>query len=127
MRHRKIAVSLAVIGAVAAPFITGTAKMRPVSETCVPITEDEEKRLTDYLKEENYCVGPKFENNFAARYVCREDLKTLYRSAKYEAYPSLLKYLAANALAIIAGFVSIFGLAMLLPALFRRYWKWLNT
>jgi hypothetical protein len=40
---------------------------------------------------------------------------------------SILKYLAINAVAATAGFVIIYGLTFLLPALARRYWRWLNT
>jgi hypothetical protein len=36
-------------------------------------------------------------------------------------------YLAINAVAATAGFVIIYGLTFLLPALARRYWRWLNT
>jgi hypothetical protein len=40
---------------------------------------------------------------------------------------SILMYLAINAVAATAGFVIIYGLTFLLPALARRYWRWLNT
>lgn len=39
----------------------------------------------------------------------------------------LPKYLAMNAAVALAGFAGAFGLAMALPLIFRRYWKWLNS
>jgi hypothetical protein len=40
---------------------------------------------------------------------------------------SLPKYLAINAAVAVAGFVSVFCLSFLFPAIVRRYWRWLNT
>jgi len=40
---------------------------------------------------------------------------------------SLSEYLALNAAAVAIGFAGVFGLSYLLPALARRYWRWLNT
>jgi hypothetical protein len=41
--------------------------------------------------------------------------------------PAIPLYLALNAAVAIVAFVLIFGLTYLLPALVRRYWRWLNT
>jgi len=43
------------------------------------------------------------------------------------AYPSTSKYLGINATAAAVGFVIIYCLTFLLPALARRYWRWLKT
>jgi hypothetical protein len=40
---------------------------------------------------------------------------------------SLSEYLTLNAAAVAIGFAAVFGLLYLLPALARRYRRWLNT
>jgi hypothetical protein len=51
----------------------------------------------------------------------------LLKNGEYYSYFSLPRYVAKNVAAAVAGFVIIFVLAMLLPALARRYWRWLKT
>ena len=41
--------------------------------------------------------------------------------------PSMTIYLLMNAAVAVASFGIIFGLTYLLPAVARRYWRWLNT
>src|SRR5262249_34530942 len=53
MNQRKLAISLAVIGAIAAPFAFRIYKMRPVSEMFVPYTAQEKERVAAYFKEVN--------------------------------------------------------------------------
>jgi trehalose 6-phosphate synthase/phosphatase len=56
------------------------------------------------------------------------------QGGRYGGYPQLPKYLALNGGVAATTFVSIFGLAFLIPMLvrgfaflIRRYWKWLNA
>jgi len=41
MKQWKVAISLAILGAIAAPFVTHTVRMRPTTETWIPLTQDE--------------------------------------------------------------------------------------
>jgi hypothetical protein len=58
---------------------------------------------------------------------CRYFQKTLKEGGYYMYGPAIPLYLALNAAVAIVAFVLIFGLTYLLPALVRRYWRWLNT
>jgi hypothetical protein len=74
MKQRKIAISLAIVGAIAAAFIFGTSKMRPTSENWVPITAEENASIAAYLKETNNC---QVLSDRVARSVARlKELKT---------------------------------------------------
>jgi len=123
MRQWKIASSLAIIGALAAPFAFRTYNAPwPMAETWVPL----------YVGEREDIVRRAWPNNCdelegLSPVICRMDQRKLKEGGIYLQRPSLLLYLARNAAAALAGFVLIFGLTFLLPALIRRYWKWLNT
>jgi hypothetical protein len=133
MKQRKIAISLAIVGAIAAPFAFKTWKVRPTSEVSVPLTADEKQRISGYLEKTKNCetlMGQPGEdrlNVFARTYICERDRESLQRGAEVNEYPSLPKYLAINLAAAIAAFVGVFGLTFLIPAIVRRYWLWLNT
>ncbi len=58
---------------------------------------------------------------------CLGKIQDLKRGGEEQAYNSTPMYLAINAGAVAAGFGIIYSLAFLLPALARRYWRWLNT
>jgi hypothetical protein len=118
MKQRKIAISLAVIGAIAAPFVTGAWKMTPKSFT--PLSAEREKKLTAYIEKTKNCATA--EDQF---YCENWPRKALRDGGEFEF--SEPKYLALNLATALAGFVVIFGLAYLLPAIGRRYWRWLNT
>jgi hypothetical protein len=123
MRQWKIAISLAVIGAVAAPFAFGTYEAEPTSQTWIPITEEIREKVVANLKSNNDCQG--LVN--PALGSCRFEQKAVKEGGVYGEEPSTPLYLVLNAAAAIAGFVLTFGLTFLLPALVRRYWRWLNT
>jgi hypothetical protein len=66
-------------------------------------------------------------NDYLRDLSCRMDRDRLNDGGSLESHPSALKYTAANFAVALGGFFSIFGLTFLLPALIRRYRKWLNT
>ena len=53
MKQRKIAFSLAVLGAIAAPFVFRTYKMDPVLWRVVPYTTEEKEKAAAYVA--NHC------------------------------------------------------------------------
>jgi hypothetical protein len=121
VKQRKIAISLAVVGALAAPFVTGAWEMTPTSFK--PLSADEEKRFTAYMEETKNCQTLRD----LERFECETGgTPQALRDGGYFVF-SEPKYLALNLFAVFAGFVVVFGLVYLLPALVRRYWRWLNT
>ena len=126
MRQWKIAISLAIVGVVAAPFVFGTWKVRPRSEVLVPLTAEEKERITAYMERTENCEKG-IERSRLARFMCEQDQEDLQRGAKSQSYLSVPKYLAINIAAALIASVGIYGLVFLVPALVRRYWKWLNT
>lgn len=119
-RHRKIALSLAVLGATAAPFVFGTYKAKPIYVVQVPLT-DQIRDLRRYFV---------YECKRQRRVYCEEDIER----AAYERRLDLPKYLALNGGVAVTMFASVFALALLIPlmirgcaSLARRYWDWLNA
>jgi hypothetical protein len=53
--------------------------------------------------------------------------KYLDEGGFYAPEPSVVFYLLLNAAVAAASFGATFALTYLLPALIRRYWKWLNA
>jgi hypothetical protein len=55
MKQRKVAISLAIVGAIAAPFVTHTVTMHPTTETWVPLTQDEKERIAAEMSKTSNC------------------------------------------------------------------------
>ena len=142
MNQRKLALSLAVVAAIATPFASGTYKLRPTSEGIIPFSKEAEANLRAVLAETNNC-----QTNLESVYqiirpiyladafkLCMHYREELQAGGVSGYRFSLSQYLAINAAAAAAAFAAIFGLSYLLPALAglgaalgRRYWRWLNT
>jgi len=141
LRQWKIALSLAVVGALAAPFVFRTYKERPISAAFVqPLTAKEKKERADYL-ETNDCVAS-FDASTDERFSCVVETeifkktiqKELETGKRAEWHADLPMYLVINVVTAAATAVSIFGLAYLIPMLIRgvislarRYWRWLKA
>jgi len=141
MRQWKIALSLAVVGALAAPFAFRTYNVRTVSTVwVVPLTEKDKEQRKNYLDTKDCAY---FEVSSDERLSClgteRETFKRiieeeLERGKRAEFHADLAKDLALNVLIAAATGYILFLLAYLIPMLFqgiaslaRRYWKWLNA
>ena len=130
MKQRKIAISLAVIGAIAAPFVFHTYKAQPTGNVWKPLTAEDKVEQGAWVKSTNNCQT--FEGGITATDAtavrgCRYWQKTLEEGGRYGPGPSAPLYLALNAAVAAVAFAVIFALTYLLPALARRYWRWLNT
>ena len=130
-RPRKIALSLAIVGALASPFAFGTYKARPTYSVWVSLTAQERANRSAYLQSNNCRIGT---GDVVTRIVCSEYREEYENGGKYNYYPSLPTYLALNASVAVATFLSTFVLAFLIPMLVRgiallvrRYWRWLNA
>jgi len=134
MKHWKIAISLAILGAIAAPFITRTVTMEPTTESWVALTQDEKERISAELSETSNCrtlseqfdakknMGNKpsvedFMDAISRDSICRDQLKSLELGGHAESHPSLLKYAAFNLASALAGSGIVFGIAMV------GYWR----
>jgi hypothetical protein len=150
VKQRKITISLAVVGAIAAPFVFDTYSEWPMTYGLVPLTAQEKTTIAAELKETNNCqtyhdrseqfmrgakglppdkVTEMFlrNNDFLREGSCKEGQRRLEAGGDFKEHPDTLKYLAINAATAGSAFVVIYGLAYLLPAIARRYWRWLNT
>ena len=125
VRRWKIAILVAVVGAITAPFVFGTWKMQPMSETWVPLTADQKANLGTYMQSTENCRI--FEAAFWDKVLCDMELEKLRAGGEYQyLYLSASKYLAVNFATALGAFISVFGLTFLLPDLFRRYRLWLR-
>ena len=130
-RQWKIALSLAIVGALAAPFIFRTYKAHPTYSVWVPLTAQERENLARSLKNSNYC---KREISVVVDFICYHEKERFELGGEYKYYPDSAKYLTVNAAAATLAFSVVFSLAFLIPMLVRgfalltrRYWKWLNA
>jgi hypothetical protein len=128
MKQRKIAISLAVVGAIAAPFVFHTYKARPIANNVwTPMSDDVKELFSANVK-----ICQTFENlghviHESLLEGCRFQQKALEEGGYYARGRSKPLYLALNAAVAVSAFVVIFGLSYLLPALARRYWRWIKT
>jgi hypothetical protein len=130
MKQRKIAISLAVVAAVAVPFVFHTYKEGPTGKVWVSLTTENRKLYTARLMETNNCQTLEDYGRADVRNLlesCRLQQKALEAGGYYVSGRSMPVYLTLNAAVAAVAFVVIFGLTYLLPALARRYWRWLNT
>src|SRR4030095_1592217 len=144
MKQWKVGLSLAILGAIAAPFVTHTVRMRPTTETWMPLTQDEKERISAEMSKTSNCrtlreqfdakksmgIRPSVEDFMDAisqDSICRDQLKSLELGGYVESHPSLFKYVVFNLASALAGFGIVFGAAMVIPFLVQRYWRRLNT
>jgi hypothetical protein len=129
MKQRKIAISLAVVGAIAAPFVFEPYKAEPEGTIWEPLTVEDKDEMGAFVKSTNNCQT--FPDGVTASPTavqgCRYWQKALEEGGRYGPGPSAPLYLALNAAVAVVAFAVIFALTYLLPALARRYWRWLNT
>jgi hypothetical protein len=154
LRRWKIALSLAVVGALAAPFAFRTYKAHPT--VWVPLTAKDKEERANYLDTDD-CES--FEDHFFDQRYERSDCDMLKREGlstlnfkirlgeelatgeRDTFHTDLPKYWMVNVGTAAATAVSLFGLAYLIPMLIRgvaflargiaflarRYWRWLNA
>jgi hypothetical protein len=150
LRQWKIALSLAVVGALAAPFAFGTYEAQPTYSVWVPLTAQEKENLANFLRTDDCKFLGKADqilcSIFPGAEIQKEPIRReLERGARETSHADLPKYWMMNvgiAAATAAGLFSltflipmlIRGIAFLIPMLIRgvaflarRYWRWLNA
>lgn len=139
MKLWKVAFSLGIIGAIIAPFASGTWKLHPRTDVWVPFTANEKANLAAYLEKTNSCQTPSARldelkklgatasfADVSDAMGCRLSLQHLNDGGEFRSHPSALKYAAANIAVALAGFLSLFLIALFAPPIAIRYWRWLN-
>jgi hypothetical protein len=126
--------ALLVIAAIAAPFVAGTSDPRANAQEWIALTAEHRSAIVAKLESSKNCRY--FETQVEARDVlglnvdskdiddamqCHRDQDALRDGGEMRAAFSLSRYLAVNGAIGLAGALAMFGLAMMLPALFRRY------
>lgn len=134
MRPSRTAVGLAIMIAISAPFVAGTSKPRANAQSWVALTAEQRAEIAAKLESSKNCRY--FETQVEARDVlglkvdskdiedamaCHRDQDALRDGGVMRPGFSLPRYLAVNAAVAIASALGVLGLAMMLPALFRRY------
>ena len=128
MKQRKIAISLAVLGAIAAPFVFHTYKARPMADNVwTPLSDDAKEFFSWNIKICQMFKDLGHADIHESLFGCRAQQKALEEGGYYGRGRSKPLYLALNAAVAVSAFVVIFGLSYLLPALARRYWRWIKT
>jgi hypothetical protein len=141
MKQWKLALSLAMVAAVAAPFVTRTFRADPRTAIWVPLTPEQKIQFARIVEQTNNCRAPnlieeKDKDIFDVdpELSCAYRLNALKEGGVREFRFSTSEYLAMNSVVTLGAFVVVFGLVMVIPAVFRagrkvgqRYWHWLNT
>jgi hypothetical protein len=116
----KVAISLAIVGALAAPFILGTWKLRPTE--WVPFTEEQRQEI------ENRVNSCKDISDKGERFFCEYfNSNWLKEGGEYVNNLDSFKYWIINLVVALVMFVGIFGLSIVILKIALRYWGWLKT
>ncbi len=129
----KIALGLAIVAAIAAPFAVGTWQPRANAQNWIALTPELRASIVAKLESSKNCRY--FETQVEARDVlglkvdandildaiqCHREQDALRDGGEMQATFSLPRYLAINAGVALAGAVGVFGIGIALPALLRR-------
>jgi hypothetical protein len=133
MKFWKAALGLAVIGAIAAPFVAGTWQPGANAQRWIALTPEHRAGILAKLESSKNCRY--FETQVEARDVlgltvdsndisdaiqCHREQDALRDGGEMQADFSLPRYLAINGAVALAGAFAVLGLVMTLPALVRR-------
>ena len=130
----KIAVGLAIVAAMAAPFAFGTWQPQANAQNWIALTPELRTNILARLESSKNCRY--FETQVEARDVlglkvdasdildaiqCHREQDALRDGGEMQAIFSLPRYLAVNSAVSLAGTLAMLGLAIVIPALLRRY------
>ena len=133
MKFWKTALGLAIVAAMAAPFVFGTWQPRANAQQWIALTPELRASILAKLDSSKNCRY--FETQIETRDVlglkvdsddirdaiqCHREQDALRDGGEAQAFFSLPHYLAINGAVALAGAFGAFGLAMVLPALVRR-------
>jgi hypothetical protein len=125
VRQWKVALSLAILAAAAAPFVFGTWKQPSTETVWVPLTEDQRAKFSAYEKETSDCRTISNPGEYGTA-LCRVTVDMLKEGGLFEIVSLRSKYWTENLLAALAALFGIFASVMVLPSIARIYLAWLN-
>ena len=133
MKHRNIALLLAVVAAMASPFLFGTWQPRANAQQWIALTPELRAGIVAKLESSKNCryfetqveardvLGLKVDSNDIRDAVqCHREQDALRDGGEAQAYFSLPRYLAVNSGVALVGAFGTFGLVMAVPVLVRR-------
>jgi hypothetical protein len=140
MRPSRTALGLAIIVALAAPFVAGTSQPGANAQTWIALTARQRTEIVAKLESSKNCRY--FETQVEARDVlglnidmkdiddamqCHREQDALRDGGEMRPTFSLPRYLAINGAIALSSALGMLALAMMLPALLRRYrWRLSN-
>ena len=140
MRASKTAAGLAAMAALSAPFVAGTSQPRANTQEWIALAPEQRASIVAKLDSSKNCRY--FETQVEARDVlgldvdskdiddalaCHRDQDALRDGGEMRPTFSLPRYLAVNGVIALSSALGMLALAMMLPAVLRRYrWRLSN-
>lgn len=122
----KLAISLAVVAALAAPLVMGTWKLRPGGWHSLPGAERDQ--ITKMATETDNCTHFSSTDTELGKTICTMLLRDLHSGGRYESGERVTWPYVAKNMELMAGtFLLVFLAVMILPAVGARYWAWLKS
>ena len=126
MRLWKLATSLAVVAALAAPLVMGTWTLKAGGWHPLPAAERDQ--IAKMAAETNNCTHFSPQDTEIGKTICTVLLRDLHSGGRYESGDRITWTFVVKNLEVMAGtFLFVFLAAMILPALGARYWAWLKN
>ena len=126
VKRWKLAISLAVVAAVAAPLVTGAWKLR-LPGGWHPLPVDERERIVKMATETDNCTHFSPQDTEIGKTICMILLSDLHAGGRYESGERITwDYVAKNSELMAGAFFFVFIAAIILPAVAARYWAWLK-
>jgi hypothetical protein len=125
VKRWKLAISLAILAALAAPIVAGTWKPRSGEWHSLPI--DERNSISKMATETDNCTHFSPQDTDIGKTICTILLSDLHAGGRYESGEKITwRYVAKNLQLMAGTFLLVFLAAMVLPSIGARYWIWLN-
>jgi hypothetical protein len=133
MKLRKIAILLAIVAALASPFVFGTGQPHANAQRWIALTPELRAGILARLESSKNCryletqveardvLGLKVDADDIRQAIqCHREQDVLRDGGEAQAYFSLPRYLALNAAVALASALAVLVLAIMLPALLRQ-------
>lgn len=124
-RRWKVALSVAVVAAIAVPALAGTWRLAPGG--WMDLTDSQKRNFSMEILSTNDCTIPNDPNDKYELFFCKQNREVL-RDGGYRAEPERWtpRKIATNLFVAAAAFALTFALVMIGPPIGRRYLGWLR-
>ena len=125
VKRWKVAISLAIVAALAGPLVMGTWKLKPGGWHPLPV--DERERIAKMAIQTDRCTHFPPSETELSKAICTILISDLDAGGRYESGERITwRYVAKNLELMAGAFGFMFLAAMILQALGARYWAWLK-